>query len=303
MMRLASAWLALLGLGELTEVGADERCTAPTGGVIPLVNWACTEDTGRCFSWMNAECINGWCECKTDECIMHGQCVRRGDCPSLTGGTCAIKDCYKWRNASCSESSVSVREAQCTCGPGTCPVEGECRPPGTCAKSTDGSCQVWSCHAWRKATCSVQGMPDLNEEARCMCGVGHCPINGECVPDGSCPRYARSMCAVFSTLGLFPCSTGDCNLETGYCECPEGECYLDGQCVPATEAAIKRSRAWGSAQAPPVKAGRSEAFRMACGRALLLALATAVVSALWVLVKCRMRRRSAPAPDYECLEG
>merc|ERR550525_1536594 len=88
---------------------------------------------------------------------MQGQCVNEGDCPSITDGTCRVLKCDGWRNATCSATSISDHEPKCICGAGTCPIKGECRPPGVCAKATGGTCNVLPCKPWRKATCSVTG--------------------------------------------------------------------------------------------------------------------------------------------------
>jgi len=292
-----AASAALLAAAALLSAGATEQCEQPTGGVIPLVISGCIANTGRCFAWMNAQCINGACQCKGDECIMQGQCVPKGSCPSLTGGHCAIEGCDRWRNATCSEKP----EAQCLCGPGTCPVKGECRPPGSCAKATNGSCNVFGCHAWRKATCSVHGLVGATEEAKCMCEGDACPINGECVRPGECPRYAGSTCRLFLLTGFGPCSTGTCSSDA-HCECSEGECFHHGKCVPADAASIELSRTRGEARAEAAETDGEERRRVSRALALALALVAAFATSAGVLAASRASGKGRAA-GYVHLDG
>merc|ERR1740129_2257223 len=97
------------------------------------------------------------------------------------------------------------------------------------------------CHPWRRSTCSVIGSPGWFETAKCMCGDDECPMNGECVKAGSCPRYTGSQCM------LFGCAIGECN-SNSYCTCPEGQCFVDGKCVEATAENVRLSREWGASQ-------------------------------------------------------
>jgi len=283
---------------------AAERCSRPTGGLIPREFSGCVGMTNTCYTWMNAKCVSGWCLCEKDECIMEGQCVPKGECSNVTGGSCDFAPCDRWRNASCSEKAGHA-EPKCVCGTGTCPIKGECRPPGTCAKSTGGSCKVLDCKAWRRSTCSVSGLPGAAEEARCMCGEGLCPINGECVPQGGCPRYAGASCRVYAVTGLAGCSVGECT-SSAYCACKEGECFSNGQCIPADAAGIALSRKWGEAQelAAVEDAGGEEYLK--ANRALALAfVATLVMTAGCVAMKRAARKGGVtPTPSgYEHLEG
>lgn len=283
------------------EADAIDWCEHPTGGSIPLVYSGCVQDTDRCFNWMNAKCVRGWCVCKDDECVLDGQCVAKGQCATVTGGTCALQGCDRWRNATCSESVTNNHEAHCVCGPGTCPIKGECRPPGTCAKDTGGSCNVLGCDAWRKATCSVTDVPGPTEKAKCMCGEGACPINGECVKKGGCPRYTGSGCKIFKTTGLFGCGAGECG-EAAYCECAEDECFVDGKCVKADAAAIELSRHWGHAQEEAAQQSKEYAE---ANRALVLAFAASssmVLGCVAIKKATRKEAASTPASDYEALE-
>lgn len=232
-------WPVLLSATHtLADVSYDvaETCRQPAGGILPLDYNGCEGFTGRCYSWMSAACDRGKCLCKDDECVMGQQCVPEGGCPTVTGGTCAISHrCNTWRNASCDQQS-----ARCLCGPGTCPVKGECRPRGDCAKDTGGTCSLLGCRSWRRASCVYTDATDLLD-ARCMCGPGSCPVAGECVAKGGCPRFTGLSCSSFDLLGFFQCPVGSC--EGSYCVCPEGQCFVDGQCVPADPGAIALSGA------------------------------------------------------------
>lgn len=294
---MASALSALAVLLQAWHASAAEMCTKPTGGAIPLVYSGCVEGTKKCFNWMNARCDDGWCLCKDDECIMDGQCVPKGSCATITGGTCALAGCDRWRNATCSEKDVGTHEAHCVCGPGTCPVSGECRVPGDCAKSTGGSCNVLKCNAWRKATCSVDTVPGPTEEARCMCGEDSCPINGECVKKGGCPRYAGSSCQVFQATGLLPCDAGECS-DDGYCQCPEGQCFVHGKCQTADAETIELSRTWGLAQSALAKDDRGSSLVLVMGFSTAFMVSVAIVG----VVK-RMKGSSSDPAEYESLEG
>jgi len=294
MVAVSTAFALLL---VLSANGAQaDVCTKPTGGIIDLPYSACLADKVNCFDWMNAKCVGKFkCECKDDQCVMGSQCVDVGGCTTLTGGLCAIFGCDRWRSATCSKGS---HEHVCICGPGTCPVGGECRPPGVCAKATGGSCNHLSCHGWRKSTCSVSGIAGLTEQAKCMCGDGDCPINGECVPVGGCPRYTGASCTVFRATGFLPCGVGSCN-EDSYCFCKPDECFVDGKCVPANAEAIQLSRAWGEAQGAKAfgTGGTSAAAgALACGAAASVGLGAAVMRSV-------RARASRQASDYMSLEG
>jgi len=84
-------------------------------------------------------------------------------------------------------------------------------------------------------------------DGNCMCGAEACPINGECVRPGDCPRYAGSSCTIFQLTGQFPCDVGQC-AASGFCMCPEGTCFKHGKCEAATSENVRLSREWGLSQ-------------------------------------------------------
>eukprot|EP00408_Alexandrium_pacificum_P000468 CAMPEP_0171155526 /NCGR_PEP_ID=MMETSP0790-20130122/946_1 /TAXON_ID=2925 /ORGANISM="Alexandrium catenella, Strain OF101" /LENGTH=192 /DNA_ID=CAMNT_0011619749 /DNA_START=292 /DNA_END=870 /DNA_ORIENTATION=+ len=170
------------------------------------------------------------------------------------------------------------------------------------AARTGGTCALLSCQAWRQARCSVDVIPLGTEKAKCMCDAGSCPINGECVREGSCPRYAGSSCTVFRRIGLMGCSVGECT-QDAFCECPEGQCFVNGQCVESTPATIELSRR--SARAQEKAAGSSEEYRSA-SRALVLAFAASFSTVLGcVAIKKAACKREVAMPNsgYGYLEG
>lgn len=300
--RKAPALATVLGMFAMFHDALGAKvCTEPTGGVLPFLYSACVQGTGRCFAWTNAQCIDGWCKCEDSECVIDGQCVPKGECSTLTGGLCRVYGCDRWRNASCSND----HEPHCLCGPGTCPIRGECRPPGTCAKATGGTCKVLGCQDWRMATCSVPGLPGPYEEAKCMCGDGSCPINGECVPHDGCPRYTGTSCTLFLATGFFGCSAGQCS-GAGSCQCPEGECFVEGRCVTASDATVRRSRAQAEALEEKPSSGRySEVY---CRAPFAFALGFAVTLTLKVSYVAVRRACLGPedpviSADYGHLEG
>lgn len=286
-----------------SAVASVETCVKPTGGFIRIAYSACVDDTDHCFNWMNATCVDGRrCKCDDSQCVIGRQCVDKGRCPSATGGLCSILDCDRWRNAYCSESRVDNHEANCLCRPGTCPIKGECRPPGVCAKDTGGTCNVRGCNAWRQAGCSVpQGLPRPGERAKCMCGEGACPINGECVPDAGCPRYTGHGCKL---LGIpLPCAAGTCST-AGYCECPEDQCFVDGFCVPRSPEAIRRSREWGATQEAAAKMATKWSFGAAWTPALAFSGALFAACGLgYVWRPAALWRAPIRADAYQNLEG
>jgi len=255
--------------------------------------YACYRSTGICHPWINADCVEGKCVCRSDACRMGQQCVPKGHCPTVTGGSCVVGPCDRWRNATCDDES-----RKCLCRTGSCPVSGECRLPGDCAKDTGGTCNALSCQPWRRATCSVDFLPGITEQAKCLCGEGACPVRGECVPKGGCPRYTGSSCGLFGFSWGFDgqCSQGAC--EDGYCQCPEGQCYVDGECKPAGDATVQLSLEW---QAAPQKAYREETFV----RGVAVVAACALVLALVVARMAARQRRGASLPpgSYEHLNG
>lgn len=294
---MATSRIFLAALLQGAAHGA-EFCSNPTGGKVPLAFEGCPRSTGKCYDWIGGSCegASGWCVCDPSKCVMDGQCVDKGSCPTLTGGTCAVERCDRWRNASCSTTKRGEgRGAQCLCGPGTCPIEGECRAPGDCAKSTGGSCRILGCQAWRKSTCSVTGVPGPTEEARCMCDANSCPINGECVPKGSCPRYAGSSCKVFQATGLLPCEAGECS-DKGYCECQPGECFVKGKCVPADAATIQLSLQLG-------REGLTTTAGLYQVEMVVTAGAASLLAALLAYKASRSLRAGESPSEYQSLEG
>jgi len=54
------------------------------------------------------------------------ECVKDGDCPRDTGGTCTLGDCHSWRNADCLAEDDSSLTSKCFCASDQCAVGGRC---------------------------------------------------------------------------------------------------------------------------------------------------------------------------------
>lgn len=283
-LNTVAASLCLLGAA---PAQAAEVCESPTGG---YVNSRCLQGNKICVKWTGATCVDGsLCKCGSDQCIIDGQCVDKGGCNSDSGGTCALQKCDSWRNATCSNEKAVGREAKCLCGPGTCPIKGECRVPGDCAKASGGTCGYLGCDQWRNAVCSVSGIGGPLEQAKCMCKPDACPINGECVTKGGCPRYTGDTCT------FTDCKAGTCG-PGHYCMCEPGQCFADGKCVDKTAANIELSLAWGAAQESDMK--QDGVTKMT---AALLGMAAAAMG-ISVVIGARARASSPLGGHYESMD-